>query len=80
MTLRLSLALMDYLRMVSERTGTIAELYEGQELTAVLVELLHDNVRCEQAGGRWLIAHEEVERIKALQGPGGRLPRSVSEQ
>lgn len=71
MTLRLSLVLMNYLRMVSDRTGTIAELYEGQELPAVLVELLNDNVWCEQAGGRWFIAHEEVERIKALQGPAG---------
>lgn len=25
----------------------------------------------------WMIDRQEVERVKALQGPGGRLPRSV---
>jgi excisionase family DNA binding protein len=28
----------------------------------------------------WMIDRQEVERIKALQGPGGRLPKSVPEQ
>jgi hypothetical protein len=28
----------------------------------------------------WMIQAEEVERIKALQGPGGRLPKGVPEQ
>lgn len=37
-------------------------------------------VNGEQAGGRWLISRQEVERIKALQGPGGRLPKSEPEQ
>ena len=37
-------------------------------------------VEGEQVGGRWLISRQEVERIKALQGPGGRLPKSVPEQ
>ena len=32
-------------------------------------------VKGEKAGGRWLISREEVERIKALHGPGGRLPK-----
>ena len=33
-------------------------------------------VKGEQVGGRWLISRQEVERIKSLQGPGGRLPKS----
>ena len=37
-------------------------------------------VKGEQVGGRWLIARSEVERIKALQGPGGRLPKSEPKQ
>ena len=31
-------------------------------------------VKGEKVGNRWLISREEVERVKALQGPGGRLP------
>jgi excisionase family DNA binding protein len=33
-----------------------------------------------RVGGRWMITHQEVERIKSLQGPGGRLPKRVPEQ
>ena len=33
-----------------------------------------------RVGGRWLLDPAEVERIKALQGPGGRLPRSGPEK
>lgn len=33
-------------------------------------------VKGERAGLVWLIPRQEVERVKALQGPGGRLPRS----
>jgi excisionase family DNA binding protein len=36
-------------------------------------------VKGEQVSGRWLIPRQEVERIKGLQGPGGRLPRSPGE-
>lgn len=39
-----------------DRPGTIAELYEGRELPAVLVRLLNDKVWCEQAGDYILIA------------------------
>lgn len=28
----------------------------------------------------WMIPRQEVARIKSLQGPGGRLPKSVPEQ
>ena len=31
-------------------------------------------------GQAWMIDHQEVERVKSLQGPKGRLPRSVPEQ
>ena len=33
-------------------------------------------VQGERAGLVWLIDRQEVERIKSLQGPGGRLPKS----
>ena len=33
-------------------------------------------VESERLGQVWLIDPAEVERVKALQGPGGRLPRS----
>ena len=32
-------------------------------------------VEGERIGQVWLIDRQEVERIKALQGPGGRLPK-----
>ena len=31
-------------------------------------------------GHAWMIDRQEVERIKALQGPGGRLPKSEPEK
>jgi excisionase family DNA binding protein len=37
-------------------------------------------VKGERIGQVWLIDHQEADRIKALQGPGGRLPKSVPEQ
>lgn len=41
-----------------------------------LRELLRQGtIRARQFSGVWMIPREEVERIKALQGPKGRLPR-----
>jgi excisionase family DNA binding protein len=37
-------------------------------------------IRAQRFAGVWMIDRQEVERIKALQGPGGRLPRSEPEQ
>jgi excisionase family DNA binding protein len=37
-------------------------------------------VRGERAGHIWLISREEVERTRARQGPGGRLPKSEPKQ
>jgi excisionase family DNA binding protein len=37
-------------------------------------------VKGERAGLVWLIDRQEVARIKALQGPGGRLPKSEPKQ
>ena len=37
-------------------------------------------VKGERIGQMWLIDRQEVERIKALQGPGGRLPKRVHKQ
>lgn len=36
-------------------------------------------IQGERAGLVWLIDRQEVDRIKSLQGPGGRLPKSVPE-
>ena len=36
-------------------------------------------VQGERVGGRWMIDRQEVERIKALQGKGGRLPKTKRE-
>ena len=40
--------------------------------------LRHGTIRAERFNRSWMIDPAEVERIKALQGPGGRLPKSVS--
>ena len=46
--------------------------YHPNHLSRLLRE---GRVQGERVGGRWMITHQEVERIKALQGPGGRLPK-----
>ena len=42
--------------------------------------LREGRVQGERVGGRRMITHQEVERVKSLQGPGGRLPKRVPEQ
>jgi excisionase family DNA binding protein len=37
-------------------------------------------VKGERIGQVWLIDHQEADRIKALQGPGGRLPKEPKQQ
>jgi excisionase family DNA binding protein len=37
--------------------------------------LRQGTIRGRQFGQTWMIPRQEVERIKALQGPGGRLPK-----
>lgn len=37
-------------------------------------------VKGQRVGHIWLIDPQEVERVKALQGPGGRLPKSGPKQ
>jgi excisionase family DNA binding protein len=37
-------------------------------------------VKGERFNQTWMIDPAEVERVKALQGPGGRLPRSAPKQ
>ena len=40
--------------------------------------LLKDGtIQARQFNRVWMIPSQEVDRIKALQGPGGRLPKSV---
>ena len=46
-----------------------------------LYRLLDDGtIQGERFGHVWMIDRQEVERIKALQGPGGRLPKSEPKQ
>jgi hypothetical protein len=46
-----------------------------------LYELLRSGtVKAKQFNRVWMIYRQEVERIKALQGPGGRLPKSGPKQ
>jgi predicted site-specific integrase-resolvase len=37
-------------------------------------------IKAEQFSGVWMIPAEEVERIKSLQGPKGRMPKRVPKQ
>ncbi len=39
-----------------------------------------DKVKGQRVGHIWLIDPQEVERIKSLQGPDGRLPKSEPKQ
>ena len=42
--------------------------------------LKEGTVQAQQFNRVWMIDHQEVERIKALQGPGGRLPKTKRDQ
>lgn len=42
--------------------------------------LKEGTIQAQQFNRVWMIPSQEVERIKALQGPGGRLPKSEPEQ
>ena len=42
--------------------------------------LRNGTIKARQFNRVWMIDRQEVERVKALQGPGGRLPRSVPEK
>jgi len=37
-------------------------------------------IRAERFNQAWMIEPSEVERVKALQGPGGRLPKRAPKQ
>lgn len=37
-------------------------------------------LRADRFGRAWLISRQEVERVKALQGPGGRLPEEPKQE
>lgn len=52
----------------------------GYHLHHVYRLLRAGKIKARRFSGAWLIDRQEVERIKALQGPGGRLPRGVPEQ
>ena len=42
--------------------------------------LRNGTVEAEQFNRVWMIDRQEVERVRALQGPGGRLPKSGSKE
>lgn len=42
--------------------------------------LRNGTIQARQFNRVWMIDPAEVERIKALQGPGGRLPKAAPEQ
>jgi excisionase family DNA binding protein len=82
--------------MVRMRYNVISRRHEGlvdkplttQEAAAELgysvrhlYRLLDERtIQGERFGHVWMIDRQEVERIKTLQGPGGRLPKSEPKQ
>ena len=52
----------------------------GYHLKHVYRLLKEGTIQAQQFNRVWMIDCQEVERIKALQGPGGRLPKSVPKQ
>lgn len=60
-----------------ERPWTVQEAAEklGYHPDHLRRLLRAGRVEGERIGQVWLVDQAEVERIKALQGPGGRLPR-----
>ena len=64
-----------------ERPLTVKEAAEvlGYHPDHVRRMLRAGTVQGERVGPLWLIDRQEMERIKSLQGPGGRLPK-VSKQ
>ena len=60
-----------------ERPYTVREAAErlGYHVNHVRRLLQTGTMKGERVGPIWLIDRQEVDRIKALQGPGGRLPK-----
>ena len=52
----------------------------GYNLHYLYKLLRNGTVKGERFNQSWMIDPQEVERIKALQGPGGRLPKSEPKQ
>ena len=52
----------------------------GYHVKHVYRLLADGTLKGEQFNHVWMVDPTDVERIKALQGPGGRLPRSVPEK
>jgi excisionase family DNA binding protein len=65
-----------------ERPLTTEEAAEelGYHVNHVRRLLRAGTLEGERVGGLWLIDREEVERVRAQQGKGGRLPRSEEKQ
>jgi excisionase family DNA binding protein len=52
----------------------------GYHIDHLYLLLKNGTIRGERFNRAWMLDPAEVERVKALQGPGGRLPRSVPKQ
>jgi excisionase family DNA binding protein len=52
----------------------------GYHLNYLYSLLKEGTVQGRKFGRDWMISRQEVERIKALQGPGGRLPKTARKQ
>ena len=65
-----------------ERPLTVEEAAKqlGYHPDHVRLLLRTGRVKGERIGQVWLIDRQEVERIKALQGPKGRLPRAPKQR
>ena len=66
--------------MMMEQLLTAQEAADelGYHLTYLYRLLKNGTVQAQQFNRVWMIDRQEVERIKSLQGPGGRLPKSSS--
>jgi excisionase family DNA binding protein len=52
----------------------------GYHIKHIYLLLKDGTIHGQKFGRDWMIDRAEVERIKALQGPGGRLPKSEPKQ
>jgi hypothetical protein len=66
-----------------ERPLTAQEVADelGYHIQHMYLLLRAGTVRAERFNkAAWIVDRAEVERVKALQGPGGRLPKTVPDQ
>jgi excisionase family DNA binding protein len=66
--------------MESPLTAQQAANELGYHIKHVYRLLKEGTIHAQQFNRVWMIPSQEVERVKALQGPGGRLPKSEPKQ